>query len=280
MTSKSVDTKATQPRAQSTARNSAQHPLKPEEAELLRKRDEQATLETELAERELRATNLRAELGAFERLFLHHVGTRYAELDEYKARLAEQLAAEQPSNERAQKAAKDARVRAGETKSGAGEKTEQEPHTFKASPEMKKLYREVAKRIHPDLTSDREDRTNRQQLMARANEAYERGDEPALTKLLNEYESSPEAFHGEGPGAELIRVIRRISQVRGRLAEIEAESQALLRSDLCQLRLRVEEAMQDGRDVLKEMMAKADQQIAEAKRRLSENPPTQTRAQK
>ena len=283
MPSKSVDTSATQPseqeRAQSGGHNSAQRPLKPEETELLRKRDEQAALEAELAERELRATNLRAELGAFERRFLHHVGTRYAELDECKARLAEQLAAEQPSNERAQKAAKEARLRASETKSGAGEKTEQEPHAFKASPEMKKVYREVAKRIHPDLTSDREDRTNRQQLMARANEAYERGDEPALTKLLNEYESSPEAFHGDGPGAELIRVIRRISQVRGRLAEIEAESQALLRSDLCQLRIRVEEAMQDGRDVLKEMVTKADEQIAEAKRRLGEDFRPQTRTQ-
>jgi hypothetical protein len=275
MTSKPVDTNATQPpaqeRAQGTAQKSAQRPLKPEETELLRKRDEQVMLETELAERELRATNLRAELGAFERRFLHHVGARYAELDECKARLAEQLAAEQPQNERAQKAAQDARARASETKSGAGEKTEQEPHAFKATPEMKKLYREVAKRIHPDLTSDREDRTNRQQLMARANEAYERGDESSLTKLLNEYESSPEAFHGEGPGAELIRVIRRISQARGRLAEIEAETQALLRSDLCQLRVRVEEAMQDGRDVLKEMMTKADDQIAEAKRRLGDN---------
>lgn len=275
MTSKSVDTNATQRPVQVHAptpgQTGAQRPLKPEETELLRKRDEQAMLEIELAERELRATNLRAELGAFERRFLHHVGARYAELDECKARLAEQLAAEQPQNERMQKAAKEARTRASETQSGAGEKTEQEPHAFKASPEMKRLYRDVAKRIHPDLTSDREDRTNRQQLMARANEAYERGDESGLAKLLNEYESSPEAFHGEGPGAELIRVIRRISQVRGRLAEIEAESQALLRSDLYQLRLRVEEAMQDGRDVLKEMMAKADDQIAQAKRRLGEN---------
>ena len=143
-----------------------------------------------------------------------------AELDEYKARLAEKLAAEQPQNERAQQAAREARARANETKAGAGDKSDQEPRAFKASPEMKRIYRDVAKRIHPDLTSDREDWATRQQLMARANEAYERGDEPALAKILNEYESSPEAFQGDGPGAELIRVIRRISQVRGRLAEI------------------------------------------------------------
>ena len=107
---------------------------------------------------------------------------------------------------------------------------------------MKRLYREVAKRIHPDLTSDRKDRAKRQQLMAEANEAYERGDEAKLNKIFTEYEWSPDAVQGEGPGAELIRVIRRISQARGRLAEIEAELQELLRSDLHQLKVRVDEA--------------------------------------
>jgi hypothetical protein len=271
MAHKTIDTDAAPPTAKAPAKQASQPSLKPEEMELLRKRDEQKAVENELAERELRVTNLRAELGAFERQYLHLVGLRYAELDEYKAQLAERLAAEQPDNERAQQGAREARARASETKTGAGEKSEHEPRAFKASPEMKRIYRDVAKRIHPDLTSDREDRATRQQLMASANEAYERGDESALTKILTEYESSPEAFHGEGPAAELVRVIRRISQVRGRLAEIEAESQALLRSDLYQLRLRVEEAAQDGRDVLKEMVQKTDVQISEAKRRLAES---------
>ena len=90
-----------------------------QERELARKVLEQTTLETELTERELRTANLRAELGAFERRYLHFVGARYAELDELKARIAEQLAAEQPDNDRAQQAARDARARANETKSAA-----------------------------------------------------------------------------------------------------------------------------------------------------------------
>jgi hypothetical protein len=136
---------------------------------------------------------------------------------------------------------------------------------------MKRLYREVAKRIHPDLTSDRDDRAKRQQLMAEANHAYEQGDEARLTKILTEYECSPEAVKGDGPGVELVRVIRRLSQMRGRLAEIEAETQDLVRSDLCQLKSRVDEAEKSGRDVLKEMIAKVEEQIALAKQRL-ENP--------
>jgi hypothetical protein len=186
-----------------------------------------------------------------------------------KAQIAEQLAAEQPGNDRAQQAARDARARANETKSAAGERAETAPRAFEASPEMKRLYRTVAKRIHPDLTSDREDRAKRQLLMSQANEAYERGDEMQLAKILTEYEHSPEAVQGEGPGAELVRVIRRISQMRGRLAEMEAELQELLRSDLFQLKSRLDEAQQFGRDVLQEMVAKVDEQIEQARLRLA-----------
>lgn len=254
----------------------ASAPAKPEDQELARKRDEQAALETELAERELRFANLRAELGAFERQYLHFVGSRYAELDEFKAQIAERLAKEQPDNERAQHAAREARARADETNSTAGPKSAEAPRAFQATPEMKRLYREVAKRIHPDLTSDREDRAKRQQLMAEANQAYEQGDEQRLTKILTEYEHSPESVQGEGPGAELVRVIRRISQARGRLSEIEAELQELLRSDLYHLKSRLDEAQKNGRDVLKEMIAKVDEQIVQARQRLEATEPAAT----
>jgi hypothetical protein len=245
--------------------------VRPEDQELARKREEQAELEAELAERELRAANLRAELGAFERRYLHFVGSRYAELDQWKAQLADRLVQEQPGNARAQEAARDARARAQETKSVAGDRASQEPYAFQSTAEMKKLYRDVAKRIHPDLTSDRNDRIRRQQLMAEANQAYERGDEAQLAKILTAYECSPEAVEGEGPGAELIRVIRRVSQARGRLGEIEAEMQGLLRSDLSQLKSRVDEAERGGRDVLREMIGKVEEQIEIAKRRLDDS---------
>jgi len=122
-------------------------------------------------------------------------------------------------------------------------------------------------------SSDRDDRAKRQHLMAEANQAYEQGDEWRLEKVLTAYEHSPEAVQGEGPGAELIRVIRRVSQARGRLAEIEAELQGLLRSDLHQLKSRVDEAEKSGHDVLQDMIAKVDEQIALAKQRLKESAP-------
>jgi hypothetical protein len=245
----------------------------PEEQELARKRDEQNALETELADFELRSTSLRAELKAFEQRYLHFVGLRYAELDELRARIVERLSSESPNNSPARKAALDARLRADETKSIAGEETKKAPDGFVSSPEMKRLYREVAKRVHPDLTSDVADRAKRQQLMIQANEAYERGDEAQLTRILTEYEFSPEAVQGEGAAAELVRVIRRISQARNRIEEIQAEMQELCHSDLYQLKSRLVEAEKIGRDVLKEMVDKVDAQIAEAKKRLQDAVP-------
>lgn len=265
---KSVEVHPEKPRANPSAKHSFKPPVKPEERELARKRAEQAAIEAELADRELRAANLRAELGSFERRYLHFVGSRYAELDEWKAKLAERVAREQPGNERAQQSARVARAIAGETKSAVGDENAKEPRAFKASPEMKRLYRDVAKRIHPDLTSDRKDRAKRQQLMAEANQAYEKGDEVRLAKILAEYDCSPEVVEGDGAGAELVRVIRRVSQARSRLAEIEAEMHELVRSDLYELKSRVEEAEKSGRDVFAEMTEKVEEQIALAKERL------------
>ncbi len=158
--------------------------VKPEERELAIKLEEHTVVEAELAERELKAEHLRAELSAFERQYLHHVGSLYAELDELKAQIAG--AACSGKNRRTAKRrgwASEARARAEETKASAGEKGESAPRSFEATPEMKRLYREVAKRIHPDLASENEERGRREILMAEANHAYENGDESKLTKF-------------------------------------------------------------------------------------------------
>lgn len=250
------------------SKTSVELPGKPEDQELARKREEQAAIESALADRELQCANMRAELAAFERQYLHFVGSRYAELDELKAQVAERLAQDQPGNPNRKASAQAARARSNESKSAAGEKAAQEPKAFQPAPDTKQLYREVARRIHPDLTADREDRAKRQQLMAEANAAYERGDKEQLARILTSYEYRPEAVTGDGAGAELIRTIRRISQARGRIAEIEADLQDLMRSELYQLKVRLDEAERNGHDVLKEMVEKVESQIAQAKRHL------------
>jgi hypothetical protein len=130
----------------------------------------------------------------------------------------------------------------------------------------------VARRVHPDLTSDRVDRAKRQTLMAAANAAYKTGNVTRLHTLLAEYEASPEAVKGEGAGADLVRVIRQISQARNRISEIEAEIEQIIRSDVFQLRVRCEEAERAGRDLFQEMVRRVEEQIAHLQGRLEEQP--------
>src|ERR1700689_3785874 len=88
--------------------------LKPEEQELLRKREELAAIRAALAERELELVDLRSQLAAFEGRYLRHVGVLYAELDEWKARIAQLLANVDPSPT-AQAEAEEAREHARQT---------------------------------------------------------------------------------------------------------------------------------------------------------------------
>jgi hypothetical protein len=54
--------------------------LKPEEEEVLRKREELAAIRAALAEHELELVDLRSRLAAFEGRYLRQVGILYAEL--------------------------------------------------------------------------------------------------------------------------------------------------------------------------------------------------------
>jgi len=163
--------------------------VSPEEEELAKKREEFALLQSELADRELHLTNLRAELSAFEGRYVRQVGVLYAELDECNAKIAE-LVAEDERTDEARSAATQARTQAEESHSAIhGEAAKAKD--FTPSAELKSMYREVARRVHPDLATDDADRRNRERFMKEANRAYEQGDVDEMRKILEEYESSP-----------------------------------------------------------------------------------------
>jgi DnaJ-domain-containing protein 1 len=214
--------------------------LTPEEEEVERKRAELDALETDLAQRELDLATLHAELHAFERKYQQVIGIRYAELDRIEAQITEYMAYLESSQD------------------------------FKPSDSLKKLYRELAKQIHPDLATDEADRARRQDLMAAANQAYEDADEDRLREILHQWQSSPEAVKGEGIGAELIRLLRQISQSRERLKSIEKEIEAVEQTELHQLKSQVIKAEQAGKDLFAEMAVQLDEQIAVAQQHLNQ----------
>ena len=240
----------------------------PEEKELRKKSGKLAELETELAQSELDLATLRAELNAFEALYIRKVGGKYAKLDEIEAQIAEAKLRVNPTDENARREAKQARTRAHESREATGIVQKPGYEKFFPSEKLKKLYREVAKRIHPDLAEDDFERSSRQKLMAEANKAYEEGDEEKLHAILTEWESSPESVKGKGPGADLIRVIRKIAQAEARVRAIESEIFQLKKTDLYNLKIKAEEIGKKGRDLLDEMAANLENRIDSAKREL------------
>lgn len=239
---------------------------KPEEEELFKRKAELLLLESDLAGQELCLTAWRSELATFERLYLKTLGSRYAQLDEIEATIAEQQARLHP-NRATHHSAVEARERAAKSRALAEELGSGADHTPQ-SRTLKSLYREVAKRIHPDLVTDPMDRARREQLMADANRAYEAGDEEGLRAILHEYEASPESFKGEGTAAELVRAIRKIAQIKQRVAQIKREIEVLKKSDLYELKVKVDRAATAGRDLLREMAEDLDAEIALSQKRL------------
>ena len=239
--------------------------LTPEEEELIRKREELAFVRADLAERELELADFRTQLKSFEGRYLRQVGVLYAELDDWEARIAELAASLRPSATASQQAQEN-RKRADETHAAThGEASK--ARDFQPSADLKSLFREAAKRIHPDFAKDEADRQLRTRLMAQANEAYSQGDAGTLKRILDEFGNSPESVQGEGVGAELVRIIRQIHQAKKNIAAIELELGKLRASEIAQLRQDVEKSEQDGRDLLAELATNVRERIADARKR-------------
>jgi hypothetical protein len=240
----------------------------PEERELAAKNAELAVLETQLAQRELDLATLQVELHAFEQRYLRIVGVKFAEIDDLEAQIAEVLNRRNPTDETARLRAANARAKATESAAAAGAI---EPLThaigFKASDDLKRLYREIAKRIHPDLATEDAERAKRNQLMAEVNRAYAACDEARLRAILDEWETSPDAVTGQGIGAELIRTLRKIHQVQARLATLENEIVKLTGSELAVLKARTESERLHGVDVLTQMVEQLDERLVQLRRK-------------
>lgn len=235
----------------------------PEERELDAKRRELAAFECQLADAELEYHTLLAELGAFEVQYFLIVGKRLARLDELQAQLAEALAELQPESAPLAEKAEEARKQAQSSAGAFEEFVAASPDKPRPLPteDCRKVYIEAAKAMHPDLAVAPEEKTRRHKFMAALNEAYEAGDLQGIQRILNDWNSSPESVPGDGVGAELIRVIRKIAQVQTRLQEISAAKETLTQSDRYKLWQEAMDIDLDATKYLDGMAAALDNEI-------------------
>lgn len=235
----------------------------PEEEELKLKRRDLTQLEQDLAEKELELSTLKGELHLFERRYQLVVGAKYTELDEVKAQILELASRLYPRSDEFRAGAQSARERAQSSAEDTDdlESDSSQEETFKPTENLKKLFREVAKKIHPDLASDEAEKVRRHELMARLNQAYDRLDEEAIHAVLLEWEAEHHPQKKETLGTWLVQTVRKIAQIKKRLQRIGVDMTEIQNSGMYQLMKKMASAGKTDGGLLEEMAANVDEKI-------------------
>ena len=250
----------------------------PEEEELRHKREELAALEDQLADLELEVGTLHVDTQAFLDTVAYAVAARLLERDLLRARLAEARLAQDPDNEKFINQADTAREEA--------EHAQQEYDAFSGGPgasqswdefesgkrnrssdEVRTLYRNLVKRVHPDLTTNPEEKEQRTAFMKKVNAAYEAGDQERLEELTKQWDASPESVEGEGVAVDLVRVIRQINLVKDRIEAVNAEIVEIRGSE--DYGIFSEASTKGFETYIAELEATLDTEIARLKRELT-----------
>jgi hypothetical protein len=217
-------------------------------------------LEQQLAERDRELTALKTELLALQDRYLIDIGPLYAELADLDAAVAEveiRLGLRPAESPELIDAEDDI-----EPPAGCGQRST-------PSVDLKRIFRDVAKAVHPDRAMDDAARFRRHSLMAEANRAYAEQDEDRLRLILRAWEQSPEAVVGETPEAAEARLAHRAVELEMRLADLEREFAAVRGSAIARLQRRIEETRAQGWDLFTEMLLHVRREIARARARLA-----------
>jgi hypothetical protein len=225
--------------------------------------DESATLhqrameaDARLRERDEELARVASELAAFRIEYRKEVGLLHEALDELERTIIAELAGFAENDPR----------RTARTASPAPPQIDASPRF--TSDAVRTLFRDVAKAIHPDLAADDVSRDERHRLMVEANRAYALGDADRLRVILRSWEQSPEAVLGSDPESDRLRLQRRIAHAEERLSACERELAALRESPLWKLKVMVDAAAANGKDLVADMVGRLKRDIMVARNRL------------
>ncbi|WP_316522162.1 rhodanese-like domain-containing protein [Kitasatospora brasiliensis] len=231
---------------------------------------------------------LRVEIDNF--ALIHHqlLGPLYARLDELDALVAEAVAARTGRPEDVRRAAEarqqveelpdlDALFDEVREQSGRGGEDAPPPpaapQRVRPGKDAQRVYRELVRRAHPDLTTDPAEQQRRAAFLARVNEAYAYGDAAALEGLAAEWSTAPEAAPAVDAPDRTDWLRRRLDWLTAKIGETAAEQVRLEQTPMGQL---LALAPQDPDRLLEqlaeELLAKAAERQAELQRLLGGEP--------
>ncbi len=127
--------------------------------------------------------------------------------------------------------------------------------------EMLAVYRELAKRYHPDRARSDEERARMQRIMARVNAAYDEGDLQQL-RLMTQMEGPASLVEeGESPRQRVTRLRRELAMVDEVVSSLETDLRRLEQSPENRLRQTALRMAEAGRDLLAETEARLRREI-------------------
>jgi hypothetical protein len=135
--------------------------------------------------------------------------------------------------------------------------------------QIKAEYRALAKRFHPDLASDPNEKKWREKVMAEVNQAYAEGDLAALRRLAAQADR-PAPVTDRTREQELAALRAEVKRLDTLIAGLQAELDRLTRSAEVKVMLDASIARRSGGDLLGDMAADLRREIAELEYELSE----------
>ena len=242
----------------------------PEEIELEKKRTELAGLKEHSAARESVFSGLKSDIRMFEQVYEQVLGARITQLEDLEWQLNGLLEDSEAAEPVASPTSSDAFAYFHHRTDLLDDNDVDSDSDSNSPPRnLKSLYRAVAKAIHPDLAPDEDQRLRRQELMAVANHAYAVGDRKTLEDIFFDWEQGPEPVSELDVALELVRVIREIARMQQNIHALGCQIEELKATDIYNFKLRVDDSLADGIDLLAEMAAALDLDITKARNRLA-----------
>lgn len=243
------------------------------EEQLTHLRQQIEAAEAGLVSREAELVDLRVELSAFRLEYDTRLGRKVAELEEVEAKI--KRCQQRISQYRQWGPGSPPQTRTGaayvpveEQYRRTWQQPEEPPSPPPAEPvdtateaQIKKLYRQLCRRFHPDLTQDAVERAWRTEMMTAVNAAYTAQSLVELQALAEKPDRAPLAENGANE-QRLAALRDRLQQIRRRLREVEQEIRELANSPTMQMSLDVKFARRQGRDLLAEMAVDVEKELA------------------
>lgn len=242
----------------------------PEQEELEEKHRLLEELESDFASHQLEYSTLAGEIDSFRNRYYLRVGSLYARLDTIRAEICGLLSQRAPANEAAIQEAEQASQQAQQTWEEVNSAVEDNPISFQPSADLKQIYRQAAKLIHPDRATDEEDRHLRDRLMAEINASYAKGDADAIGEIVERYRDRLNAAETDDIGTQLVRAIRSVARTRSRIASLIQAVADLTTSEWAKLKAEIDEGEARGEDPLGQLAEKLYSDFLAEQQRLNE----------